>query len=76
MPLYEFMCMNCAEEFDKIVSIANRNDEVECPKADVTGCLGPALRREIPSELSVAYSKERGEFFEDNVKSTNSTRGM
>lgn len=71
--LYEYVCSSPeAHEFDAFSSIDRRNIAKPCT---APGCKAAAFRREIPSELPVAYSKERGEFFRDNVASTNSTRG-
>ena len=32
MPLYEFECSDCHEEFEDLVPSLQRIDEVECPK--------------------------------------------
>jgi putative FmdB family regulatory protein len=34
MPLYEFRCERCGEEFEDLVSSPERVDEVSCPRCD------------------------------------------
>lgn len=32
MPLYEYKCSHCGEQFDKLVRMADADAQVECPK--------------------------------------------
>jgi putative FmdB family regulatory protein len=34
MPLYEYICSDCGNEFEKVVSFFNSNEEVICPKCE------------------------------------------
>lgn len=34
MPMYEFDCLTCGDEFDKLVRSANAVSEVTCPSCD------------------------------------------
>jgi putative FmdB family regulatory protein len=49
MPIYEFECPYCGRGFEKILSVANRNEAQECPHCEHPFC----LKREIPSSLQI-----------------------
>jgi putative FmdB family regulatory protein len=49
MPLYEYRCDECGEEFEVIKRITERTDDVECP-----GCGKPA--RKLLSGFAVGTS--------------------
>ena len=35
MPIYEYECQDCGEQFEKLVRMTTPDDEVECPQCGV-----------------------------------------
>ncbi len=52
MPLYEYICSDCGNEFEKVVHFFDLNNEVICPK-----CKSKETRR----QLSLVASRNSGE---------------
>ncbi len=52
MPLYEYHCEKCEEEFEELVSSPARADEVVCPR-----CGSPEVRRLQSGFARVAGSR-------------------
>ncbi len=38
MPIYEFRCRNCGEEFEELVRMGTKEEEVECPHCGKYEC--------------------------------------
>lgn len=38
MPLYEYICLECGEQFEKLVRLSEANQPVTCPKCHQTNC--------------------------------------
>lgn len=51
MPIYEYICMSCQKEFEKI--ILGREEDIECP-----ACKG----KEVKKLMSAAAFKSNGNF--------------
>ena len=44
MPLYEYVCQQCGQTFEKLVSMSKADDPQSCP-----GCAGVESRRKLSS---------------------------
>jgi putative FmdB family regulatory protein len=52
MPLYEYICSDCGNEFEKVVHFFNSNNEVICPRCE---------SKETHRQLSLVASRNSGE---------------
>lgn len=44
MPFYDYICRECGKVFDRMVSMAHRNEDQVCP-----ACGGTAVRKAVSS---------------------------
>ncbi len=51
MPLYEFLCTDCGNEFEKMVSYAEANQRPTCPN-----CQGQDTHKKISKIASLGFS--------------------
>ena len=49
MPIYEFICIECGNEFERLVRKSSENNEIRCPK-----CHGSNLEEKVSSFASVS----------------------
>lgn len=54
MPIYEFICEECFEEFEKLVSFSQSEIEINCPT-----CGSELIRKKISSFAAVAGGSRR-----------------
>ena len=38
MPIYEYACEHCGDEFEKLVPMRTRDEDIECPSCDQPTC--------------------------------------
>lgn len=53
MPIYEYVCRECGEEFELLV--INKSEEIKCPK-----CGSPKLEQQVSGFASVSSSGGSG----------------
>ncbi len=55
MPLYEYVCQSCGQEFEKIVRLSEADRAPECPT-----CHGQETRKRVSKFASVGGSSSGG----------------
>jgi len=55
MPIFEFVCLECGHEFERLVYKSSETNTLECPK-----CHGTRLEEKISSFASVSTSGGSG----------------
>ena len=55
MPIYEFICLECGREFEKLVRKPSDNEELQCPE-----CRGSSLEEKVSSFASVSTNGGSG----------------
>ena len=66
MPIYEFVCSKCGEEFEDLVPMSDPSSE--CPS-----CGSKKVRRQMPSSVGITF-KGSGFYVTDNNKHTHSRK--
>lgn len=49
MPIYEYICLDCGREFEKLIRKSSDNSEIECPE-----CHSSSLEEKVSSFASVS----------------------
>jgi putative FmdB family regulatory protein len=55
MPIYEFICLKCGHEFEKLVRKSSDNNEIQCPE-----CHSENLEEKVSSFASVSTNGTSG----------------
>jgi putative FmdB family regulatory protein len=58
MPMYEYHCSHCGEEFEELVSSSTHDSEVECPECEQEG----GARRKLSTFATASGGLSSGGF--------------